>query len=145
MKGVDGVMKAYRQALSEWRVSGPTLFNQVITAAAEQCRRHVQQGKMAYTLLLIITDGVINDMQQTKDAIVAASNLPLSIIIVGVGDANFDAMEELDGDTIRVTNSQGQRASRDIVQFVNFNAFRNAAPGRLAKETLVELPDQMMA
>ena len=38
------------------------------------------------------------DKQDTIDAIVAASGLPLSIIIIGVGDADFAAMEELDAD-----------------------------------------------
>ena len=42
--------------------------------------------------------------------------LPLSIIIVGVGQADFDAMEELDGDKVPLTNQRGQRAQRDIVQ-----------------------------
>ena len=46
----------------------------------------------------------------------AASNLPLSIIIVGVGNADFEAMEELDGDTVRLTAPDGRVASRDIVQ-----------------------------
>jgi hypothetical protein len=47
---------------------------------------------------------------------VSASTLPLSIIIVGVGNADFDAMEELDGDTVRLTAPDGRVASRDIVQ-----------------------------
>ena len=47
---------------------------------------------------MIITDGIINDMQLTIDEIVKASNLPLSIIIVGVGDADFEEMVQLDGD-----------------------------------------------
>ena len=34
---------------------------------------------------MIITDGIINDMQATIDEIVRGSSLPLSIIIVGVG------------------------------------------------------------
>jgi hypothetical protein len=38
------------------------------------------------------------DKQNTVDAIVNASGLPLSIIIVGVGSADFTAMEELDAD-----------------------------------------------
>ena len=38
------------------------------------------------------------DMQKTIDEIVAASKLPLSIVIVGVGKADFDAMETLDAD-----------------------------------------------
>jgi hypothetical protein len=39
---------------------------------------------------LILTDGIINDMQKTIDEIVRGSDLPLSIIIVGVGEADFD-------------------------------------------------------
>jgi Copine len=40
----------------------------------------------------------------------------LSIIIVGVGNADFEAMEELDGDTVRLTAPDGRVAARDIVQ-----------------------------
>lgn len=40
-------------------------------------------------------DGVITDIQETKDALVKASNLPLSILIVGVGGADFKEMEVL--------------------------------------------------
>lgn len=47
---------------------------------------------------MIVTDGVITDMEATKQAIIQNSNLPFSIIIVGVGGADFDAMEELDSD-----------------------------------------------
>ena len=45
-----------------------------------------------------MTDGVITDMDQTKEAVVVASALPMSIIIVGVGSADFAMMEELDSD-----------------------------------------------
>lgn len=37
-------------------------------------------------------------MEQTIDEIVRGSSLPLSIIIVGVGDAEFSAMDILDAD-----------------------------------------------
>ncbi|CAL8239626.1 unnamed protein product, partial [Gadus morhua 'NCC'] len=43
-----------------------------------------------YFILLIISDGVITDMAQTKESIVNAASLPMSIIIVGVGPAEFD-------------------------------------------------------
>lgn len=36
---------------------------------------------------------MITDLQETKDAIVKASDLPLSILIVGVGGADFKEME----------------------------------------------------
>ncbi|VUZ53300.1 unnamed protein product, partial [Hymenolepis diminuta] len=50
-------------------------------------------------------------MPQTKAAVVNASRLPISIIIVGIGAADFSAMEELDGDEIRLT-SRGRIAER---------------------------------
>ena len=83
-------------------------------------------------------------------AIVDASSLPLSIIIVGVGNADFDAMDELDGDTVRLTAPDGRMAVRDIVQFVPFRNFlgkgTNAQISRLhlAKEVLAEIPEQFL-
>ena len=47
---------------------------------------------------MIVTDGAISDMQATIAQIVELSRLPCSIIIVGVGSANFSSMERLDGD-----------------------------------------------
>lgn len=37
-------------------------------------------------------------MEATKTSIVAASHLPLSVIIIGIGNADFTNMEILDGD-----------------------------------------------
>lgn len=43
--------------------------------------------------LLSVQDGVLTDPQETIDALVKASDLPLSILIVGVGAADFTQME----------------------------------------------------
>ena len=53
-----------------------------------------------------MTDGAIHDMRQTKDMIFELSKLPCSVIIVGVGNADFSMMDELDGDGGRLMNSQ---------------------------------------
>lgn len=82
-----------------------------------------------YFTLLIITDGVISDMDETRHAIVQASKLPMSIIIIGVGNADFAAMEFLDGDASVLRSNTGEEAVRDIVQFVPFRDFRNVSTG----------------
>jgi hypothetical protein len=46
-------------------------------------------------------------MQLTKDLIVRASNEPLSIIIVGVGQEQFVMMRELDSDDQMLRASNG--------------------------------------
>lgn len=43
-----------------------------------------------YFVLLMITDGVISDMGATREVIVKAARLPMSIIIIGVGNDEFE-------------------------------------------------------
>ena len=73
-----------------------------------------------YHVLLMLTDGCIHDMRETIDQIVDASKLPLSIIIIGIGDANFDNMDVLDADDVKLVNGQCEDMMNDIVQFVEF-------------------------
>lgn len=74
------------------------------------------------------------------DEIVRSSSLPLSIIIVGVGSADFTSMEKLDGDTEPLySNALNKCCDADIVQFVPYREFRKN-PMLLAKETLYEVP-----
>jgi hypothetical protein len=48
--------------------------------------------------MTLVTNGNISDMDSTVEAIVAASDIPLSIIIIGVGDGDFSKLEVLDAD-----------------------------------------------
>ncbi|GFR41227.1 hypothetical protein Agub_g1900 [Astrephomene gubernaculifera] len=142
--GVVGLLEGYRKALREWSLSGPTYFAPVIRKAASMAAESLQSGGMPkYTCLLILTDGEVTDMDATVEAIVEASGLPLSILIVGIGNDNFTKMKTLDSDQKRLTSSTGRVAVRDIVQFVEFNKFA-CDQSRLAQELLAELPGQLV-
>ncbi|XP_071477474.1 copine-8-like isoform X1 [Diadema setosum] len=145
--GIDGVVDAYQRALHTVQLYGPTNFAPIINHVARFAS--AKRDGSEYFVLLIITDGIITDMARTKEAIVNAAVLPLSIIIVGVGKENFANMEELDGDEVRLSY-QGRTAARDIVQFVPFRDFENSdnvvvSQARLAKEVLAEIPDQLVS
>ena len=51
---------------------------------------------------------------------VKACDLPLSIIIIGIGNEDFKKMEILDADDVPLVSSWGETMKRDIVQFVPF-------------------------
>ncbi|XP_032076754.1 copine-8 isoform X2 [Thamnophis elegans] len=146
--GIDGVMEAYYLSLKSVQLYGPTNFAPVINHVARYAAS-IKDGSQ-YFVLLIVTDGVISDMAQAKESIVNAAKLPMSIIIVGVGPAEFDAMEELDGDEVRVS-SRGVYAERDIVQFVPFRDYIDRSGNhilsmaRLARDVLAEIPDQFLS
>lgn len=143
---VDEILLHYRTCLNTIQFYGPTNFSPVINNTIQIARRY-QDGKH-YFVLLIITDGIISDMHNTKQAIVNASKLPISIIIVGVGNAEFDAMDELDADGTRLRCGK-QVAERDIVQFVPMNRYTGnngsfvRSQADLAREVLAEIPAQM--
>ncbi|XP_077101234.1 copine-3 isoform X2 [Siphateles boraxobius] len=142
--GVEGVVEAYRMCLPQVKLYGPTNFAPIINHVARFAQQAIQQKTASqYYVLLIITDGVITDMDQTRGAIVAASRLPMSIIIVGVGKADFADMEILDGDDGRLKSITGEPAVRDIVQFVPFRNFQKASSEILAQSVLAELPQQV--
>jgi hypothetical protein len=83
------------------------------------------QDNQHYHILIIICNGEITDMDQTVAAIIDASDIPLSIIIIGVGDGNvgdmeknptpFADMEKLDADEERLVDIEGRVQKRDIV------------------------------
>jgi len=143
VQGVNGILEVYRNCLPQIQLFGPTNFAPTI----RECTRMTQSGgqgdgRSSYFVTLILTDGAITDMQQTIDAIVDASFSALSIIIIGVGNADFSAMDDLDCDDGLLRSSSGRTAQRDIVQFVPMNKFKND-PIRLAEEVLAEVPEQV--
>lgn len=145
VNGLDAVINCYREAINKTNLYGPTHFSSIL----QQVNSHIEADpgnyqNQKFNVLLIITDGIINDMRQTIDEVVRGSKSPLAIIIVGVGDADFSNMETLDGDDEALWSSRyNQYCDADIVQFVPFNEFKNN-PTLLAKETLMELPGQLL-
>jgi len=144
VQGVQGMLQAYQNSLPKVKLSGPTLFAPVINAACQRASAaNCSQETQKYFILLILTDGVINDMDAAIDAIVTASTLPISIIIVGVGSADFTDMVRLDGDN-GVLRSGSRAAVRDCVQFVPYTQYLAKGPVVLAEEVLKEVPGQVI-
>ncbi|MBA0571929.1 hypothetical protein Golob_002298, partial [Gossypium lobatum] len=149
--GFEEVLSRYRELVPHLRLAGPTSFAPII----EMAMTIVEQSGGQYHVLVIIADGQVTrsvDTQRgqlspqerkTVDAIVQASKLPLSIILVGVGDGPWDMMKEFD-DNIPAR-------AFDNFQFVNFTDImsKNVPPSRKETEfalaALMEIPSQYKA
>ena len=113
VKGLQELLKTYKDSLTRIQLWGPTFFVNVHKRVFEFIKEKMH--KNIYHVLLILTDGCIHDMRQTIDVIVEASEYPLSIIIVGIGDSDFENMAVLDADDYDLVDSFGKKAARDIV------------------------------
>jgi hypothetical protein len=144
IQGIDGILQAYRNILNQTKLYGPTYFHYIIDQVISVVKQDViAENKMNYNILMILTDGIIDDMDQTIDSLVEASFLPISVIIIGIGDADFSNMDILDADDDPLVDKNGRKADRDLVQFVPFSRYKNE-PAKLAEQVLEEVPRQVV-
>ena len=93
--GVEGIIKYYRKSLSKVKLFGPTCFHKIILKILNKLKSIPNTELNNYYVLMLITDGKINDMRETIDVVVEACKYPLSIIIIGVGESDFSEMKTL--------------------------------------------------
>lgn len=150
-EGFEEVLRRYRELAPQLKLSGPTSFAPVIEMAMDI----VEESGGQYHVLLIIADGQVTrsvdtprgqlsqQERKTVDAIVRASDYPLSIVVVGVGDGPWDMMQEFD-DNIPAR-------AFDNFQFVNFTEIMSKNMDQSRKEAefslsaLMEIPTQYQA
>lgn len=140
-EGLAGVLHAYRTVFHTGLVmSRPTVYKDVLEETAKRATKNLadaqSRGSQAYTILLILTDGAVSDVDETVECLNRISDSPLSVIIVGVGDEDFGAMRYLD-------NSANGKLNRDNVQFVNFNQHAHSSHS-LTQATLADIPQQLV-
>ena len=121
---IEGIMKVYNDGIRKITLSRPTNFSPIISKAARMAKE-------------------ANVDQINQQYFIRASTYPLSIIIVGIGSADFENMEKLDGDDGMLRDSKKRMSERDIVQFVAFNQFKND-PVALTREVLAEVPREIL-
>jgi hypothetical protein len=93
-------------------------------------------GALSYTILLILTAGNVENVKETKRKLIKASEDPLSVVIVGIGDANFDGMEFLD------EHDPEAEGGRDITKFVRFSDYKSF--NALTEAVLEEIPEAVV-
>jgi hypothetical protein len=92
---LDGVIQCYKNAVPLVRQHGPTYFAPLITHVRDVIKQEMLRDAKTYYILMILTDGIINDMDETCNALVSCDVLPLSVIIIGIGKADFSNMNTL--------------------------------------------------
>jgi Copine len=152
---VSALIEQYRKVLPKIAPWGPTMFSELLmTVGTNVARRVTAVGtsgtkSLPYTVLLIITDGVLSDFNKTTEELIKLSAAPLSIIIIGVGNEDFAKMRSLD-DSKEPLRRGNEVAVRRFVQFADFASFATGEAGQidlalLNAKLLGALPEQIVS
>jgi hypothetical protein len=147
MCGGKELLKAYDEnvaANSAFVLGEPALLKPLIQSATFRTIRSCKK-RQCYTVLVVFTAGEIVDLPETVDLIcTAAEDAPISIVIIGVGNKDFSAIEKLCGDENgRLRDSRNIPVAREIVTFVSFKQFGGNATEVIA-EALKDIPEQFV-
>ncbi|KAE8911745.1 hypothetical protein PF005_g15959 [Phytophthora fragariae] len=144
---LESIRSRYREVVRNVVMAGPTSFAPIINEAVNIVNRTGD-----YHILVIIADGqvtrsvdipphaVSKNEKETIDAITYASNFPLSIVMVGVGDGPWESMIYFDDYLVH--------RKFDNFQFVEYHKITSQFSDPQMKETqfalqaLMEIPDQ---
>lgn len=140
IKGVENIIKEYKNAVNKVDFSGGTYFAPVINSINSKIKSSKQN--LNYNILMIISDGYVHDIEDIIDRIVESSKLPLSVIIIGVGADVTSDMKKLNGEDGKLIDSSGEGLEKDIVQYVHFNDY-NENIEKLTQEVFRYIPQQI--
>ena len=93
-------------------------------------------GANTYSILLIVTDGIMDSFEETRQKLSVYSEVPLSVVIVGVGRTDFQSMYTL-CETPCLPNG-----TRKNTTFVEFRQHQHD-PRSLAQAALGQVPKQL--
>jgi hypothetical protein len=141
LSGEEQVLNAYKKGIKNVIFDGPTIVSEILERAFDLAKENV--GKKRWSNLLLLTDGIFNDIKSVTNIISKNCGLPMSITIVGIGNGDFSDMRKLDGDDEPLEDSKHFKVKNDVVQFVEFNKVKKEGQFALAETVVEELIKQI--
>ena len=142
--GIEEAIKQYREALPKITLDGPTYLFPVFKENLDMLKDDDDCPTSIYHILVIITDGNNNDIDEMVRQLIKSERYPISVCIIGVGDENFSRMLQMDSRTKPLEDKDGYKSERDMCQFVRHNDFKDR-PDKMTEYMLNIIPSQVEA
>ena len=142
--GIEEAIKQYREALPKITLDGPTYLFPVFKENLDMLKDDDDCPTSIYHILVIITDGNNNDIDEMVRQLIKSERYPISVCIIGVGDENFSRMLQMDSRTKPLEDKDGYKSERDMCQFVRYNDFKDR-PDKMTEFMLNIIPSQVEA
>jgi hypothetical protein len=96
-----------------------------------------------YNVLLLFANNDISNEKEFYNEIILSSDLPISVVIIGLGKGPFKTLENIEKNFMKLTDNSGNTAKRKNIKFISFNNLGKNYQ-RTVKNSLIDIPDQMI-
>jgi len=119
VRGIQEVINCYRNAVNSVTLGSPKVICEVLSTFKTLVQNKLSQGVNEYfVLFMFVSGGDHGNKMKVKEEVIGLSELPVSVIIVGIGMGNFKDLNALDDDWRRFVSSSGVKCRRDCVTVI---------------------------
>ncbi|KAJ9464398.1 Protein BONZAI 3 [Diplonema papillatum] len=154
IQGEMALKRAYVRCVESLVPCEPTCLAPVLRLSMERAKEKERHNptKPSYQLLVIFTDGTIDDYTEAADVLVEASAAPMSVLIVGLGDGDrevsgdngFRKVRDLARSDLRSVIT-GRSLRRGVANFVAWNDFKSSPTHDFARAALALVPKHFLS
>ena len=141
INGIENVLETYHLNINKIEFGGASLLAPVLNHVVNYIKNENNQKR--YNLLLILTDGLCDDVEDFLDAIVNSSYYNISIILVNISEYEGKEFINFNIDKYSIVGFNKKKQLRKNTVYVNFNALKKNEK-ELAYRLLKDIPSQML-
>ena len=100
-------------------------------------------GISEYNVLLLFANNDIIDEKEFFNDLIISSALPISIVVIGLGNGPYTKLEDLENNFLNLKNDDGNKPQRKCLKFVSFK--KNSKNfQRTVQKALIDIPNEMV-
>ena len=142
LRGYTNIENAYIECLNKIKFSDNNSLSPLINNIRKVIYNKYKADTYSILFLLINSPPKNDDFQNTIDALIENSFLPLSIVVIGIGNSEFEDIKRLFSNKNKIS-SKGMEKSRNNIHFISMKDcnFNNDI---LKNRCLKDIPKQMV-
>lgn len=143
--GSEGAEQAYREILGSVEFASPCYLHKIIQQLLVPYERRsvpMSSSSLVYNIVVILTQGDLEDLEEFKEQLVRASSLPFSVVIVSMGATMFPHLTTADSDLSLMKTAAGHFEDRNFVHRLLYSHFLGN-PRSFLHQAFSQIPRQL--
>ena len=142
LTGYTNIESAYKECIDKIKFCETNVLSPLITNIRKVIYNKYKPDTYSIFFLLINSPPKIEDYQNTIDALIENSFLPLSVVVIGIGNNEFEDIKKLFSNKNKIS-SKGMERLRNNIHFISMKDcnFNNDI---LKNKCLKDIPKQMV-